>query len=118
MERVLKLHYPDGHPYWNADEYKIELNGNEFDLDKIPLSELPKYAQFYCGRLSNERRRIILKDDGLYYQLCSDSSHGKNDYEKPFKVLDKSEYDKVEFVGVKKGMPQSIIDDLKDMGKM
>jgi hypothetical protein len=23
--KILKLHHPTGHPYWQADEYKIEM---------------------------------------------------------------------------------------------
>ncbi len=105
--RILKLHYPTGHPYWQSDEYKIELpNGEFYNTSKHQMD-------FGSGH------RIIVKDDGIHHQLCHcGSGFGKIDAKSypATLIVPKSDYDKIEFVGQKKEMSDDLKDDLKENG--
>ena len=115
--KTLKLHHPKtGHPFWDKDEYRIEMpDGTFFHLEDLPRHVLPQYAKTVLGWL--KRYRLIIKPDGIYYQICNCSSgFGKTDYKEPFKIIDKAWYDRVVYVGQPLRMSQSLINDLKENG--
>lgn len=94
--RTLILHHPIGHPYWQDQEYRIQLPDGQF-YDKSQHS--PKEPH-------GAPHKILIQDDGIYYQRCGASSGaGKTDYKDPFIIIQKSEYDIIEFVGIPLVMP-------------
>lgn len=99
--RVLKLHHPTGHPYWQADEFDIELPDGTF------------YNKKYC-----DPHRIIVEVDGIYYQRCGASSGGgKTNYKEPFKIIDSIEYDVVHYEGTPLIMSETLVNDIKKFVK-
>lgn len=102
--RILKLHNPTGHPYWNRDEYKVELpNGEMLQIDHL----------YYDGG----GYRIYESKEGVYLQPCiCGSGYGKVDWEGMPVVLIvlKREYDKIEYVGSPLVMSEELKSDLKD----
>lgn len=114
--KVLKLHHPKGHPYWAQGEYSIELpNGEFFDIyknkDKVPKEHY--YGMF--GQYGNFAHMIVVKNNGIYWQICTSSSGGgKQPVYDPFKIIDSSEYDKIEYVGEKLIMSETLKQDLLD----
>ncbi len=111
--RILILHHPKGHPYWQEGEFKIELpNGGIYDKRQHSAG-IPTYAEKdpeYCSS-----HRIVVKEDGIYFQHCGASSGGgKQDYKQPFKIIDKSEYDKIEFAGTPLEMSETLLNDLAE----
>jgi len=114
--RILKLHHPTGHPYWQADEYGIELPcGKMFNLNSVPNYKFPEYAWSYINKLKGQCHRIINKPDGIYYQICGASSGGgKTNYKDPFKIINRDLYDKVEVVGIPLIMSNELKDDISE----
>lgn len=102
--RTLKLHHPTGHPYWQRDEYTIELpDGTIYDK----TVDYKKYR--------GDAHRIIVKKDGIYYQHCGASSGGgKTNYKEPWKIVDASQYNNIEYIGEPLVMSQTLLDDLKE----
>lgn len=94
--RTIKLHHPTGHPYWQEGEFKIEMPDGTFFNKQQFTDEVPGWANSdYC-----ESHRIILKDDGIYYQRCGASSGtGKTNYGDPFRIIGSDQYDLVVYVG-------------------
>lgn len=106
--RTLKLHYPTGHPYWNKDEYKIELpDGTFYDKSK-------HYRNFGGGH------RVLINEKGIFYQQCySGSGYGKIDLTDKFPpvlMLSKNEYDNIEFIGINKEISENLKNDLAKNG--
>lgn len=106
--KILKLHNPIGHPYWQQDEYKIEMpDGKIFDK-----------SEFYADW--GNCHRVIVEPDGIYYQQCfASSGGGKRDATERYPaklMIPKSEYDVIEYVGDKIEMSQSLLNDLKENG--
>ena len=107
--KILKLHHPTGHSYWQADEYKIEMPDGTFYNKRQYSNYIPSYAvddMDYCNS-----HRIVVKPDGIYYQRCGASSGtGKTNYKEPFKIIDAREYDEIEYVGA----PLTMSDELQN----
>lgn len=88
--RILKLHHPTGHPYWQKNEFKVELPNGSF------IKLLPLFGRY--GNLGGYE--IYLQDGNVYFVECGSSSGGgKNRYGQPKKIVDRSEYDKIEYIG-------------------
>jgi hypothetical protein len=111
---TIKLHHPTGHPYWNKEEFKIEMpDGSFFDLDKI--EDVPEYANYLLGRFSTAAHKIKISQHGICYQLCGASSGtGKKDYKEPFLIIDNSQYDDIEFVGEPLVISENLMNDLSE----
>lgn len=104
--RILKLHHHTGHPYWDKDEYKIELPSGEIvNINNF----LREYTSSY---------RIIWNNEGIWVKDCAcGSGFGKLDRDfPPSLVVSSSEYDKIEFVGEEKVMSDELKQDLIDNG--
>lgn len=105
--RILKLHHPQGHPYWQKDEYQIELPSGE------RINPVDYIADNYGGY------RVYWNDSGVWVQICaSGSGYGKVDRSNcpPKLLVSRSQYDCIEFVGVKKEMSQTLLSDLAENG--
>lgn len=102
--KILKLHNPTGHPYWQADEYGIELPDGTF-YDK---------SQHHPG--FGGGHKIKVQPDGIYYQQCySSSGGGKTEATDRFPavlIVSKNQYDKIEYVGAKLEMSETLKNDL------
>lgn len=106
--RILKLHHPTGSPYWNRDEYKVELpDGTFYDIGK----HSPGFGGGY---------RILIKDSGLYYQQCySGSGFGKKDATDrfpPVLIVPREKYDSIKFVGEPLVISEELKSDLNKYG--
>ena len=104
--RVLKLHHPTGHPYWNAGEYRIELPNGEF----LNASGFLKYptAQGYG---------LEIKEDGIYLKTywCSSGRGRKPATDIPSRlIVSCSLFDNIEYIGQELNMSPCLIDDLKE----
>lgn len=103
--RVLKLHHPTGHPYWNQGEFDVELpNGEMYDLSRHSQN----FGHGY---------KIDIKEDGIYYVLhFVGSGYGKipctDGRFPPIKIVDSSEYDKIEYVGEELVISEELRNDL------
>lgn len=104
--RKIKLHHPTGHPYWNKEEYKIELpNGNLVN----PLENSP-YNSY----------RIFFNDSGIWAQMCAcGSGYGKVDIKNlpPKLLVSKEKYDTILFVGKPLDMSESLKQELIEQNK-
>jgi len=105
--RILKLHHPTGHPYWQKDEYQIELPNGE----KINPSN---HIQDNYGGY-----RVYWDEKGIWVQICaSGSGYGKVDRKhiQPKLLVSSNDYDKIEFVGNKLEMSETLKADLAENG--
>ncbi len=87
MERILKLHHPTGHPYWQRNKFKIEMpNGEFFDVSKFHED----YQEY----------EISVTKFGLTIQRfhCS-SGGGKQKVGNAELIVGNLEYDKIEYIG-------------------
>ena len=107
--RTLKLVHPNGHAYWNEGEFKIILpNGLVYPIEK----HKENFGHGY---------KIEVRQDGIYYILhfCG-SGYGKvpctDGRYPPLKIIDRSEYDRIEYIGEPMKMPESLLSDLAEMG--
>jgi len=90
MSKILKLHHPTGHLYWQKDEYEIELPNGKF------INPL-EHIKDNCGGY-----RVYWDNTGVWVQICaSGSGYGKVDRTDipPKLLVSSSEYDKIEFAG-------------------
>jgi hypothetical protein len=103
--RTLKLHHPTGHPYWQQDEYQIELpNGKRIN----PAHHI---EDTYGGY------RVYWNNEGVWVQICaSGSGYGKKDRtgHPPKLLVERSEYDNIEFVGNAKPISETLSQDLAE----
>jgi hypothetical protein len=101
--RTLKLHHPTGHPYWKKDEYQIELpNGQRINPERHIEDNYGGY-------------RVYWNDEGVWVQICaSGSGYGKKDRtgHPPKLLVERLEYDNIEFVGEELVMSKNLIDDI------
>lgn len=103
--RVLKLHHPTGHPYWQKNEFKVELP-NETFVDLSPL-----YHHKSTGY------EIFVEDGNVYFHECAcGSGFGKVkiDRFKPILIVSKKDYDVLEYVGGKLVIGRELLADLKE----
>lgn len=90
--RIIKLHHPNGHPYWQRNKFKIELESGAF----INCNEHSKYQGDY-----GEEYEISVESDGIYVQYFTCSSGlGKSACGEKHKLLGTTDYEKIEYVGV------------------
>lgn len=105
--RVVKLHHPTGHPYWQRDEYQIELpNGEKIN----PGNHIQDNYGGY---------RVFWDEKGIWVQICaSGSGYGKVDRKDiaPKLLVSSSDYDKIDFVGQKLEMSDALKADLSENG--
>lgn len=97
--KILKLHHPTGHPYWQKDEYKIELPNGEM------INPANHIKDNYGGY------RVYWNEKGVWVQICScGSGYGKKDRSNslPKLLVAKNEYDKIEFVGKELKMSETL----------
>jgi len=99
--KIVKLHHPNGHAYWQKGEYKIELpNGQFVDLSKYSSHNLYSYE-------------VFVDRDGIWFTDCAASSGtGKIRVDKPILILSSAEYDKIEYVGEPLLIPETLKNDL------
>lgn len=102
--RILKLHNPTGHPYWQANEYKVEKPNGEF-VDIKSLFEQGNHGGY----------EIFIEDGDIYFVQCaSGSGYGKQRWREPIKIVDKKEYDKIEYVGKELKISKELQQDMAD----
>lgn len=105
--RVLKLHHPKGHPYWAKNEFKVELPNGRF-IDTTPLFN---HNGNYGGY------EIFEKEGNIYFVQCGSSSgFGKQRHKEIKKIVDKSEYDILEYVGEELTMSKELINEVSEFG--
>lgn len=94
--RIVTLHHPTGHPFWQQGQYRVQLpNGEFFNFQQPHLSKYFKCAGFY-----NNDYKVYVGDEGIYYQEYSSSSGcGRNPWGDPILIVPKSDYDKIEYAG-------------------
>lgn len=102
---TIKLHHPTGHPYWQKNEFKVELpNGNFLDL-------LP----FYKHKPGNTGYEIYIENGNVYFHECYCSSGGGKTRGKdlsPVMIVSKNDYDTLEYVGKELVMSAQLLSDL------
>jgi len=107
--RILRLHHPTGHPYWQAGEFQITMP----DGEKYPMH---KHQQNF-----GHGYKIDVSDDGVYYILhfCG-SGYGKvpctDGRYPPIKIISSTEYDSIEYVGDELQMSDTLKNDLAENG--
>lgn len=104
--RIVKLHEPTGHPFWQEGEYSVELpDGKMYDMSKH-------------SRDFGHGYRIKILPTGIYYQLCyCGSGYGKKDAIDRFPpelIISSKDYDKIEYVGQPLVMSETLKQDLRD----
>lgn len=105
--RVLKLHEPTGHPYWNEGMHKVQMPEGDF----VPV-HLYKADDF-----SSSNYRIFHDEIGVWAQFYNcGSGYGRSAAGCPVLIVPRSSYDRIEYVGVKKEMSQTLKDNLKEAG--
>lgn len=105
--RILKLHHPTGHPYWKKNEFKVELPNGEF----INLEPLFNHYGNYGGY------EIFEKEGDIYFVQCASSSGmGKQRLNEIQKIVDKNDYDLLEYVGKELIMSTNLINETKEFG--
>ncbi len=103
--RVLKLHHPTGHPYWNQGEFKVQLPNGKF---LVPTDFIGEAFGGY---------RIYLDSQGVWIQKCaSGSGYGKRDMKHvpPKLMVPVNQYDKIEYVGKELVMSATLQRDITD----
>ncbi len=99
LPRVLKLHHPTGHAYWSAGEYGVQMPNGSFYNKRQHATDIPAYAK--DDEKYTSPHKIEERPDGIYYIPCAcGSGFGKVESKvAAIKIVDASEYDKVEYVG-------------------
>lgn len=105
--RILKLHHPTGHPYWDKDEYEIELPDGTFYNKKQHAAD---------WEVGTGCHFVVVKPDGIYYQQCFCSTGGgkKSNELPPVLMVPKSQYDAIVYIGEENRMGEDLISDLKE----
>jgi hypothetical protein len=88
---TIKLHHPTGHPYWQQNQFQIQINENFID-PYIFLHDSKKQA---CSKYE-----IFIGEHGIYVQYfhCS-SGTGIKPISEVFLLVLKETYLKIEYVG-------------------
>lgn len=105
--KTLKLHHPTGHPYWQKDEYDIELPNGEMIYPEKHIED--NYGGF----------RVYWDDKGVWVQIClSSSGGGKRDRQgvPPTLLVSSEDYDNIEFVGEPLTISGELSNDLAENG--
>jgi hypothetical protein len=105
--RTLKLHHPTGHPYWAKNEYSVQMpNGNFLDL-----------TPFFDRNGNYGGYEIFIKNGNVFFVQCDcGSGKGKVRLREVKKIVDKTEYDKIEFAGSELTIPESLKVELAEIG--
>lgn len=103
-KRILKLHHPTGHPYWQRNKFSVELPNGDFP----DIFKFGKYKGEY-----GEEVEVYSEPNGIYVQyfMCS-SGGGKTPYGEKHQLVSKALYDKVEYVGTKLKISKTLKKDL------
>lgn len=104
--RILKLHHPTGHPYWQKNEFKVELPDGKF-VDLFLLHDSPGATGY----------EIYVEAGDVYFHECHCSSGGGKQRIKtlePILVVSKNDYDILEYVGEELVMSAELLSDLKE----
>lgn len=104
----LKLHYPTGHPYWQRNKFKIEIDNGEF----IDCWKHSKYQGQY-----GEEYEIFVTDKGIevQYFMCS-SGGGKRAYSEKFTLINSDKFNEIEYVGVPLEISPTLAADISEQG--
>lgn len=105
--RTIKLHHPTGHPYWQKNEFKVELPNGEF-LDLLPFYDYDPKTTGY---------EIYVENGNVYFHECFCSSGGgktKCRDLNPVLIVSKKDYDVLEYVGQELIMSAELKNDLKE----
>lgn len=103
--RILKLHHPTGHPYWQKDEFKVELPDGQM------INPYDHIRDRFGGY------RLYHDKVGVWAQYCCASSgSGKYDHTgvPPVLLVNVSAYDKIEYVGQPLVMSNELTNDLSE----
>lgn len=103
--RILKLHHPKGHPYWQQGEYKIQLP------DGTLINPANHITDTHGGY------RVYWDESGVWVQICAaGSGFGKVDrpHIPPILLVNKSEYDQIELVGKPLKMAESLLNEINE----
>jgi hypothetical protein len=105
--RTLTLHHPTGHPYWSKNEYTVQMpNGNFLDL-----------TPFFNFNGNYGGYEIFVKNGDVFFVQCDcGSGLGKIRIGEIKKIIDKAEYDKIEFAGRELTIPDSLKFELAESG--
>ena len=105
--RVLKMHNPTGHPYWQKNEYRVQKPNGEF----INLSNLFDRNGNHGGY------EIYIENGDVFFVQCgSGSGYGKVRGKNPIKIVARNEYDKIEYIGQQLEMSACLKNDLAENG--
>ena len=106
--RILKLHHPTGHPYWQRNHYKIEMPDGSFFSPK---------DFFFRHNLDHYAIEYFVKPDGIYIQLfhCS-SGMGKCGIDKPVLCIASDRYDEIIYAGKPLMSSRELAADLAENG--
>ncbi len=107
--KILKLHHPTGHPYWQKNKFKVELPDRTF-------SDIFKFSK-YNGE-NGEEVEVYSLEAGIFvkYFMCSSGS-GKCAYGIYHLLVDRNEYDKVEYAGEPLTISQNLINEIAENDK-
>ena len=105
--RTLKLHHPTSHPYWGKNEYGVQMPNGSF-LDLTPFFD---HNGNYGGY------EIFVKKGDVFFVQCEcGSGYGKIRLKEVKKIVDKTEYDKIDFAGIELTIPDSLKAELAEIG--
>lgn len=107
MMRKIKLHHPQGHPYWQRNKFVIENEDGKF-------FDVWKNSKF--GGCGSEEYEVTVSEEGVYIQYfhCSSGS-GKVAYGERFLAIKSEDYDEIEYVGVPLVMSKELKNEVADI---
>jgi len=93
MLPILILHHPTGHPLWQKNQFKVQIN--ETEIDPLIFLNSNKNVTAYS------KYEITIGEHGIYVQYfhCSSGS-GITPISDKFLLLHKATYSKIEYVGI------------------
>lgn len=101
----IKAHHPQGHPYWQKNEYRIEVDGKFLDHQKFNPNV----------KTRGESYEINFKSDGIYVFYCAcGSGYGKIKNSDEFLLLECNPKD-IEFVGEPLEINPSLMNEINEL---
>lgn len=102
--REIRLHYPTGHPYWQKNEFKVEVDGTFIDVFKFNKKY---YIKSY---------EIFIEQDGVYVHYCAcGSGFGKFPISEKF-LLVKCKLSDITLVGEPLEIPNELRREINALG--